>query len=107
MLDSNKFLVVTSNMACPSEWNATTIEKGILAAEYANKMFMRSFGESRITTFIGMRLSLKERAMLGARYAALPGNIDRNGTSQKLWRSGIHSLCWEFGIRDRGLPLRA
>jgi hypothetical protein len=70
-------------------------------------MFMRSFGESRITTFIGMRLSLKERAMLGARYAALPGNIDRNGTSQKLWRSGIHSLCWKFGIRDRGLPLRA
>ena len=88
-------------------WNVSSIEEKILPAEFANRNFLRTYGAGRVTTFIGMKLSDQERAMIGARYAGLPGNIDREGKSGNLWRCGLHSLCWEFGIHDRGLPLRA
>ena len=83
------------------------IEKRIAPAEYTARQRMRSFGSARTETLIGMRLSNSERAMIGSRYANLPGRIERTGEKRKFWRCGIKALMWQFGVRDEHLPARA
>ena len=83
------------------------LDKRIAPAEYTARQRMRSFGSARTETLIGIRLSNCERAMIGSRYANLPGKIERTGEKRKFWRCGIKALMWQFGVRDKQLPARA
>jgi hypothetical protein len=81
------------------------LEKRIAPAEYTARQRMRSFGSARTETLIGMRLSNCERAMIGSRYANLPGKIERTGEKRKFWRCGIKALVWQFGVRNKQSPV--
>ena len=72
------------------------LEKRIAPAEYTARQRMRSFGSARTKTLIGMRLSNCERAMIGSRYANLPGKIERTGEKESFGgvESGTDVAIW-------------
>ena len=80
------------------------LDKRIAPAEYTARQRTRSFGSARTETLIGIRLSNCERAMIGSRYANLPGKIERTGEKRKFWRCGIKALMWQFGVLNKQLP---